>query len=244
MITDRKGKTEATRLLKFDKFELKPRFSFLDFIFGGCEIGLSIAVDFTMSNGAPNDPKSLHYLDLEKNEYLNAIRSVGNILQYYDSDKQIPAFGFGAAIPPYGSLAEHCFALNGDIFNPECDGLDGVMEAYKHAIKKVNLYGPTHFASIIDLVNEMTESMKVTQINQKYNILLIITDGVINDMQRTIDEIVRGSRLPLSIIIVGVGAADFDSMDQLDADETPLYSQKYRRYMDADIVQFVPFREY
>ena len=66
--------------------------------------------------------------------------------------------------------------------------------------------------------------MQVTQINQKYNILLIITDGVINDMQKTIDEIVRGSKLPLSIIIVGVGAADFESMDQLDADETPLYS--------------------
>jgi hypothetical protein len=146
MITDRKGKTEATRLLKFDKFELKPRFSFLDFIFGGCEIGLTIAVDFTMSNGVPSDPKSLHYLDLAKNEYLNAIRSVGSILQYYDSDKQIPAFGFGASIPPYGSTAEHCFALNGDIFNPECDGLEGVMEAYKHAIKSVNLYGPTHFA--------------------------------------------------------------------------------------------------
>jgi hypothetical protein len=39
---------------------------------------------------------------------------------------------------------------------------------------------------------------------------LILTDGIINDMQKTIDEIVRGSDLPLSIIIVGVGEADFD----------------------------------
>ena len=34
---------------------------------------------------------------------------------------------------------------------------------------------------------------------------MIITDGIINDMQATIDEIVRGSSLPISIIIVGVG---------------------------------------
>lgn len=122
--------------------------------------------------------------------------------------------------------------------------MDGVMDAYKNAINRANLYGPTHFSPLLDMVNEMTESMNVTQVNQKYNILLIITDGVINDMQKTIDEIVRGSRLPLSIIIVGVGSADFSSMDQLDADETPLYSQKFRRYMDADIVQFVPFREF
>lgn len=63
-------------------------------------------------------------------------------------------------------------------------------------------------------------------------------------MQATINEVVRGSDLPLSIIIVGVGNADFSAMDQLDADETPLFSQKYRRYMSADIVQFVPFREF
>jgi hypothetical protein len=76
----------------------------------------------------------------------------------------------------------------------------------------VNLYGPTHFAPLIDLINEMTEFRQVSQVNQKYTILLIITDGVINDLQATIDEIVRGSRLPLSIIIVGVGNADFSSM--------------------------------
>jgi hypothetical protein len=65
---------------------------------------------------------------------------------------------------------------------------------------------------------------------------MIITDGVINDLQASIDQIVRASRLPLSIIIVGVGSADFTAMDQLDADEVPLYSQKYRKFMDADIV--------
>ena len=42
---------------------------------------------------------------------------------------------------------------------------------------------------------------------------MIITDGIINDMQKTIDQIVRGSNLPLSIIIVGVGNADFSSME-------------------------------
>ena len=57
---------------------------------------------------------------------------------------------------------------------------------------------------------------------------LIITDGIINDMQKTIDEIVRGSELPLSIIIVGFGDVDFSSMDVLDADDEPLYSKKYK----------------
>jgi hypothetical protein len=55
-------------------------------------------------------------------------------------------------------------------------------------------------------------------------------------MQATVDEIVRGSSLPLSIIIVGVGKADFSSMDLLDADELPLYSAKYQMYAQSDTV--------
>ena len=33
-------------------------------------------------------------------------------------------------------------------------------------------------------------------------------------------------------------------MDELDADEQPLYSTRYHRQMSADIVQFVPFRDF
>jgi vacuolar-type H+-ATPase subunit F/Vma7 len=51
----------------------------------------------------------------------------------------------------------------------------------------------------------MAKFLNVSQNNQKYIILLIITDGVISDMDDTIDEIVKGSSLPLSIIIIGVG---------------------------------------
>ena len=54
----------------------------------------------------------------------------------------------------------------------------------------------------------------------------------------------RGSSLPLSIIIVGVGNDDFKNMDILDADKEPLYSQRYCKNMEADIVQFVPFRDF
>ena len=44
---------------------------------------------------------------------------------------------------------------------------------------------------------------------------MIITDGIINDMDATITSIIRASDLPLSILIVGVGAADFSAMDVL-----------------------------
>jgi vacuolar-type H+-ATPase subunit F/Vma7 len=50
----------------------------------------------------------------------------------------------------------------------------------------------------------------------RYFVLLFITDGIINDLDATISEIIRASALPLSILIVGVGPADFSSMNTLD----------------------------
>jgi hypothetical protein len=35
--------------------------------------------------------------------------------------------------------------------------------------------------------------------------------GVINDLDQTVQSIVEGSKLPLSIVIVGVGNADFSA---------------------------------
>ena len=82
-----------------------------------------------MSNGDPSDPGSLHNTrNIKNNEYYKAIKAVGEVLQYYDADKEIPTYGFGAKIGD--NTISHCFALNGNIFEPECNGIDGVLDAY------------------------------------------------------------------------------------------------------------------
>jgi hypothetical protein len=101
------------------------------------------------------------------------------------------------------------------------------MRAYRESLSKVELYGGTQFSSILKYVNGFAQqqAMEMNQFSQKYTILLILTDGIINDLQATVDEVVAGSGLPLSIIIVGIGNADFDQMDLLDADDAPLFSK-------------------
>ena len=66
--------------LTVNKFEVRRTVNFLEYVFGGCEINLNIAIDFTLSNGPPHAFDSLHNRDPNKNEYLQALRAVGNIL--------------------------------------------------------------------------------------------------------------------------------------------------------------------
>jgi len=126
---------------------------------------LNIAIDFTLSNGKVDKPNSLHRIDSSnQNEYLHALTAVGNILQYYDADKEIPIYGFGATLPPH-KVKSHCFALNGDIFEPECNGIEGAVEAYKHSIRRADLSGPTRFNEIIQEINERCEAAEISAYN-------------------------------------------------------------------------------
>ena len=54
--------------------------------------------------------------------------------------------------------------------------------------------------------------------------------------------VVEASTLPLSVIIVGVGNADFSAMEELDGDTVRLNFNG--KYAARDIVQFVPFEDF
>ncbi|XP_073341431.1 copine-4 [Pagrus major] len=217
--------------------------SFLDYIMGGCQIQFTVAIDFTASNGDPRNSCSLHYIHpFQPNEYLKALVAVGEICQDYDSDKMFPAFGFGAQIPPDYKVS-HDFAVNFNEDNPECAGIQGVVEAYQACLPKLQLYGPTNIAPIIQKVANSASQEVHTKEAMQYFILLILTDGVITDMADTREAIVQASHLPMSVIIVGIGNADFSDMQMLDGDDGILRSPKGEPVL-RDIVQFVPFRNF
>lgn len=68
--------------------------TFMDYIRSGTQMHFAVAIDFTASNKAPSDPLSLHHLNANKpNNYEIALKSVGEIIQYYDTSRMYPAFG-------------------------------------------------------------------------------------------------------------------------------------------------------
>uniref|UniRef100_A0A8C2J1T5 Copine I n=1 Tax=Cyprinus carpio TaxID=7962 RepID=A0A8C2J1T5_CYPCA len=204
-----------------------------------CKVG----IDFTGSNGDPRSPDSLHYLSPNGvNQYLSAIWSVGQVVQDYDTDKLFPAFGFGAQVPPNFQVS-HEFPLNFNPNSPYCQGVQGIVDAYRMVLPQIRLYGPTNFSPIINHVARIASGAAQQPNAAQYFVLLIITDGEITDLDQTRQSIVNSSKLPMSIIIVGVGEADFKAMEFLDGDNGVLKSVTGEP-VARDIVQFVPFKQF
>jgi len=214
--------------------EKSPQELFVEYLRGGLEINLVTAIDFTASNGDVRNPNSLHFMSDRPNQYQTAIQAVGDILAPYDHDGQIGLFGFGGVV---NNAVSHCFSLGQ---TPQVYGIPGVLEAYRNVLYSVPLSGPTFFAPLIRTVAQTAFNPELSQNSQSYTVLLILTDGEVMDMQATVDEIVAGSQLGLSVVIVGVGSADFSKMEYLDGDNIVLKSSRGISAL-RDIVQFVPF---
>ena len=198
------------------------------------KLKIHVAIDFTASNGHYKEMDSLHTLTASGNSYIEVLQ--GALPQMLDkvADKKIAAYGFGAKLKGETETS-HCFQL--DTRSLYVEGLDTLLTAYTAKLREVTLSGPTVFSKVVKRVAQEVKAAKESEPKQ-YNILIIITDGVICDREATIDAIVYASYLPLSIVVVGIGKADFTDMRRLDGDLQPLKNGK-NQMMIRDIVQFV-----
>ncbi|WVZ75233.1 hypothetical protein U9M48_023311 [Paspalum notatum var. saurae] len=228
--------------LYVEKYVESNRHTFLDYISAGCQLNFMVGVDFTASNGNPRLPDSLHYIDPSgrPNVYQKAILEIGDVLQHYDPAKRFPSWGFGAR--PIDGPVSHCFNLNGSTYQPEVDGIQGIMSAYISALRNVSLAGPTLFGQLISTAMAIA-SQSLTDNQQKYFILLIVTDGVVTDFQETIDAIIKASDFPISIIVIGVGGADFKEMEFLDPNKGEKLESSTGRVASRDMIQFAPMKD-
>ena len=96
-----------------------------------------------------------------------------------------------------------CTGVEGE-GNEEATGTNGVMDVYTNAVNNVEFTGPTYFEPLIRLVINRTKNNKR---KEDYTMLMIITDGEIDDYIATQNALKEAAKLPISIVIVGVGNA-------------------------------------
>ncbi|SPQ94417.1 unnamed protein product (mitochondrion) [Plasmodiophora brassicae] len=236
LVTAHGRRYKNSGVLLFNRVEVYKEASFLDYIQGGLNLKLMVAIDFTASNGEPNDPASNHYIDPTRrtlNKYEKAIEAIAPIVVPYDSDQMISVWGFGAKLLDTNRVS-HYFPLTFNSDADEVKGVPGIIDVYRKCFTRVDLSGPTMLHEVIQAASRVA-SLPFTQSTQHYSVLLVLTDGVVNDMKATVRQIEKASSKPLSIIIIGIGDADFSDMKILDDDNGKLD-------VERDIVQFVPMK--
>ncbi|KAJ0878716.1 putative copine, von Willebrand factor A-like domain superfamily [Helianthus annuus] len=129
------------------------------------------------------------------------------------------------------------------IFYPEerCyNGFEEVLSRYRELLPHLKLAGPTSFAPVIEKAMTIVEES-----GGQYHVLVIIADVQVTrsvdtgrgqlspQEQKTVDAIVEASKLPLSIVLVGVGDGPWDTMKEFN-DNIPSRSfdnfQVYNNY--------------
>ena len=100
----------------------------------------------------------------------------------------------------------HCFPVNGNEQDPQVQGVAGILGEYRRTLPSIAFSGPTYFGPILQAFKAHC-AKQATQTS--YNVLLLLTDGVIHDMPLTKELIVDLCQFACSVIIIGVGEANF-----------------------------------
>jgi len=110
-------------------------------------------------------------------------------------------------------------------------GIDGVIDAY-HSVFRSDLMmsGPTVIVQVLQAAAIRARKFQQSQSKPSYCVLLILTDGVVNDLAETKRKLETYSAVPLSVIIVGIGRNDFQDMYILCQENTTFV--EFRRYQN------------
>jgi len=191
-----------------------PTKTFQQYVDQGCELEFCVAIDFTSSNGDPRLERSLHYqCEDTYNDYEETILAVGKAIDAYSKTQEHVVWGFGAK---FGGNVRHLFQCGSD---PTVKGVDGILSAYQSVFHSdLIMSGPTILMQVIQAAAVKSKRLhdQMTPNSLRYNVLLIVTDGLADEFEETRRKLAVYSEMPLSVVIVGVGrSSDFRTMYQL-----------------------------
>jgi len=179
---------------------------------------LTIAIDFTSSNGDPRIPGSLHDRNPTSfNDYEESMVSIASAIAPYTKDTLLDTTLWGFGCRSEGEV-RHLFQCGS---HAKYQGVFGILEGYREVLDgELNMSGPTCYDEVLEAAAFYAYRNR-QQGNQVYSVLLIITDGICQNMEDAKQRLQRYSEAPLSVIFVGVGRQDFTAMEDLVACTTP-----------------------
>uniref|UniRef100_A0A1I7XYC1 Copine domain-containing protein n=1 Tax=Steinernema glaseri TaxID=37863 RepID=A0A1I7XYC1_9BILA len=167
------------------------------------QLFMTVAIDFTANNGSPNVPNALHYLHPHiSNAYTQAMSTVAQGFHRFDKRNRLSAFGFGAK---RDNKLQQKFPLNVN-GSQYVEGSHGLIDNYRKMLMNVLPFAPTDYSEVIYHVLTLAKASTRNRTNplEFYFLLVIFTNGNLNDDQATVNALVESSYLPISVVFVPV----------------------------------------
>lgn len=215
--------------------------SMLQYINGGCELNLMVAVDCTTKNGPLHSEDSLHHRSPHwLNDYQAVISKLGSIVEHYGTSRRFATWGFGGRV----KKVERDFFQLGEI--EEVKGAKGMLAAYDHCMDDLNFelgetaqINPVIQAAMYRAIHHASGGQ------QCYSVLCILVASEISDIPETINMLCTAAEdAPLSVIIIGIGGERFSSLERLAGDSSGTLHDSRGVPIARDILQFASFNQF
>ena len=151
------------------------------------------------------------------------------------------SYGIGARTVEGDGPACNVFSMTGDFMDPFIDGEEQLINSYSGTLKTVKLAVPVNFNDIIKLVCDLAQTpfQNIKQIHNYY-VLVIVMAGVIDDFQAALNQILRAAHLPVSVMIIKVGA----SQEENDSNNLKMLSEQAFAECERDFIDVLNYEKY
>uniref|UniRef100_A0A915Q2X7 Copine C-terminal domain-containing protein n=1 Tax=Setaria digitata TaxID=48799 RepID=A0A915Q2X7_9BILA len=127
--------------------------------------------------------------------------------------------------------------------DPNCQGIDGLIDAFWKANAQVQPSTTAHFAHIIYHLSKLANNVRrrESHLQQPYFVLVIISKGKISDIRETVQATIFASKAPLSIVFIAT-EDDCGEMERLGLSSGRISYQNRRA--ERDMLQFVSLTKF
>ena len=222
-------------------------FTFFDLIFRNkLNIVPIVGVDFSLANLTFNEAQyCIHTLKPgAPNDYVDSLRCFSNAYNSY-SRFSLP-YGFGARthVRSEGQDACDLFSMSGDYQDPFVGDSAELIACYQGTIKSVRLALPVNYHKVIRFVCDLAQmefgtACDVTDI-KNYYVLVLLMAGVIDDLEQSLNEILRARDIPISVVIVKIGNAEETDQKVLLSKASQVFTKCERTFID--LLEFEKFK--
>ena len=183
--------------------------TFLQYLYGGCEIKMLLAVDCGAAIDHADRNRASHFVHGKwMNHYQAVIDKIGCIMESYSRSHPFQVIGYNATADI--DQTQNFFKMGGDIL-----GKVGLLKTYdKYFLRGNRFMDRSHDSYLAPLITEtIFESIQATKLQHCYSVLFVLTSGHVTDLQETVDALLRAATdAPLSVVFIGCEEYDLEGL--------------------------------